>query len=125
MATSPEQLAPNVYRIDAIGLASMVNVFAIAGEGGWTLVDTGTGGSPRRIQAALASLGIRPEHLRRIYLTHHHSDHVGGLPGMHAWAPDAEIVAPEHEAEIIEGSGPWTRPRTTCSGSSSDGASCP
>jgi glyoxylase-like metal-dependent hydrolase (beta-lactamase superfamily II) len=114
MATRPEKLANGVYRIDAIGLSNMVNVFAIAGGEGWTLVDTGIGGSPGRIQAALTALGIRPAHLRRIYLTHHHSDHVGGLPGMREWAPDAEIVAPEHEAEIIEGKRPMdpssTRP---------------
>ena len=34
---------------------------------------------------------------------HHHPDHIGGLPGVLEWAPDAEVVAPEHEAEIISG----------------------
>jgi glyoxylase-like metal-dependent hydrolase (beta-lactamase superfamily II) len=110
MATSPERLAPNVYRIDGIRLSSAVNVFAVAAGDGWTLVDTGVGSSARRIQAALGALGVRPAALRRIYLTHHHMDHVGGLPGMHAWAPDAEIVASEHEAEVIAGRRPMDRP---------------
>lgn len=107
MAASPEELAPGVYRIDAIRVARMVNVFAIHAGDGWTLVDTGTGSSPARIQAGLAGLGVDPASLRRIYLTHHHSDHIAGLPGMCRWAPEAEIVAPEGEAEIISG----TRPR--------------
>lgn len=41
--------------------------------------------------------------LRHIYLTHHYSDHVGGLPGVRRWAPSAEVMAPEHEVEIISG----------------------
>lgn len=106
MATSPEELAPGVYRIDAFRLARMVNVFAIHADDGWTLVDTGLGGSPARIQAALGRLGVGPAALRRIYLTHHHSDHIAGLPGMCRWAPEAEVVASEREAEIISGARP-------------------
>lgn len=100
---SPEEIAPGVYRVDAFGLSYSINVFAIAGADGWTLIDTGLAGSPRRIRAALAALRVEPADLACIYLTHHHLDHIGGLPGMRAWAPDAEILAPEHEAEIIAG----------------------
>ncbi len=106
MTTSPEQIAPGVYRIDAFSISNAINVFALSGEHGWTLVDTGIPSSPKRIQAALTSLGIAPAHLTRIYLTHHHQDHIGGIPGMRTWAPQAEIVAPEHEAEIIGGEQP-------------------
>jgi glyoxylase-like metal-dependent hydrolase (beta-lactamase superfamily II) len=101
MPATPEELAPGVHRIDAIGISHMISVFAIRDGGGWTLVDTGVGSSPKRIQAALSTLGVGPADLTTIYLTHHHSDHVGGAPGMRAWAPDAEVVAPEHEADII------------------------
>jgi glyoxylase-like metal-dependent hydrolase (beta-lactamase superfamily II) len=106
MTMSPEELAPGVYRVDAFGISYSINVFAIAGADGWTLIDTGLAGSPKRIQAALAALRVEPRGLARIYLTHHHFDHIGGLPGMRAWAPDAEILAPEHEAEIIAGKQP-------------------
>lgn len=106
MAMSPEELAPGVFRIDAFGLPYTINVFAIAGEGGWTLVDTGISGSSKRIQAALTALGLKPADLASVYLTHHHADHVGGMPGMRAWAPEVEILAPAHEAEIIAGKQP-------------------
>jgi glyoxylase-like metal-dependent hydrolase (beta-lactamase superfamily II) len=103
---APEQIGPNVWRIDAIRFAHAISVFAISGDAGWTLVDTGVSSGPERIQAALGTLGVTPEMLKTIYLTHHHSDHIGGLPGMRAWAPGAEIVAPEHDAQIIAGEQP-------------------
>jgi glyoxylase-like metal-dependent hydrolase (beta-lactamase superfamily II) len=106
MCASPERLVPNVYRIDGFGVSQMLNILAVAGEDGWTIVDTGISGSPKRIQAGLAALGISPDALARVYLTHHHADHIGGLPGMRAWAPKAEIVAPDYEAEIIAGKRP-------------------
>lgn len=101
-----EQLAPGIHRIDAIGFPHAVSVFAIERDDGWTLVDTGLASSPKRIQAALAALGVTPHTLMCIYLTHHHSDHISGLPGMRWWAPRAEIVAPAHDARIIAGEQP-------------------
>jgi glyoxylase-like metal-dependent hydrolase (beta-lactamase superfamily II) len=106
MDQRPEEIAPGVYRIDAIGLKHMISVLAIVSEGRWTLVDTGVKQSPKRIQTALRALGAEPSTLERIYLTHHHTDHIGGLEGMREWAPEAEIVAPAHEAEIIAGKQP-------------------
>jgi glyoxylase-like metal-dependent hydrolase (beta-lactamase superfamily II) len=105
-----EELARNIFRIDAIPCPHLVGVLAVAGESGWTLIDTGIATSERRLQAALSRLGIRPAALAGIYLTHHHLDHVGGLPGMREWAPGAEIIAPEHEADIIPGKRPADRP---------------
>jgi glyoxylase-like metal-dependent hydrolase (beta-lactamase superfamily II) len=101
MPATSEELAPGVHRIDAIGISRLISVFAIRDPSGWTLVDTGVTSSPKRIQAALSALRVRPADLTTIYLTHHHGDHVGGLLAMCAWAPDAEVVAPEHEAEVL------------------------
>lgn len=99
----PERVAPGVYRVDGIGLSNTISVLLVEGDDGWTLVDTGVGSSAGRIREALVALGGRPEDLRRIYITHHHIDHIGGLPGVRKWAPDAEVVASEHEAMIISG----------------------
>ena len=103
MAASPELVAPGVYRVDAIRLPSAINVLLLEDDDGWTLVDTGNPNSVGRIKEAIATLGSGPEDLKRIFLTHHHPDHVGGVPGLIGWAPQAELSAPEYEAEVISG----------------------
>lgn len=56
-----------------------------------------------RVQQALDALGARPDKLKRIYLTHHHSEHISGLPTLLWWAPDAEIQTSSYEARVISG----------------------
>jgi glyoxylase-like metal-dependent hydrolase (beta-lactamase superfamily II) len=106
MAKVPEQVASDVYRVDAGPYPNAISVLLIAEEEGWALVDTGTHASPFRIQGALASLEVGPDELKRIYLTHHHPDHIGGLPAVLWWATQAEVVAPRLEAPIISGEHP-------------------
>lgn len=104
--TVPEFVAPGVYRLDTIGLKNAINVLLLENDDGWTLVDTGVAGGENRIKDALATLGSGPEGLRRIFLTHHHGDHTGGLKGLLEWAPGAEVGATAYEAEIISGARP-------------------
>jgi glyoxylase-like metal-dependent hydrolase (beta-lactamase superfamily II) len=103
VATSPELVAPGVYRVDAIRVSNMINVLLLENDDGWTLVDTGTENSVGRIRDAVAALGSGPNDLRRIFLTHQHNDHTGGLRGLLEWAPHAEVGASPHEAEVISG----------------------
>jgi glyoxylase-like metal-dependent hydrolase (beta-lactamase superfamily II) len=103
VATSPELVAPGVYRVDAIRPSNMINVLLLENVDGWTLVDTGTANSVGRIRDAITALGSGPGDLRRIFLTHQHDDHTGGLRGLLEWAPNAEAGASPHEAEVISG----------------------
>jgi glyoxylase-like metal-dependent hydrolase (beta-lactamase superfamily II) len=101
MAKVPEQIAPGVYRVDAVKIPYIVSVLLIRDGDGWALVDTGR--SSLRIQQALAALGAKPDELKRIYLTHHHAEHASGLPNILWWAPNAELMMSEYEAQIISG----------------------
>jgi glyoxylase-like metal-dependent hydrolase (beta-lactamase superfamily II) len=58
---------------------TIINVYLVRGEDGWTLIDTGmhTGDSMQTFRAALATIGIGPADVRRIVCTHHHIDHYG------------------------------------------------
>ena len=98
-----EIVAPGVYKVDAIALKNTINVLLLENDDGWTLVDTGVGSSPSRIREALSALGSGPEDLKRVFITHQHDDHTGGLKGVLEWAPGAEVGASAHEAEVVSG----------------------
>jgi glyoxylase-like metal-dependent hydrolase (beta-lactamase superfamily II) len=110
MAIAPEKIAEGVYRVDAIRSSNAVSVLLVENDDGWTLVDTGVEGGAVRIRDALAALGSGPEDLKRIFLTHHHNDHIGGLEDLTQWAPDAELGATEYEAMVISGKLPPAPP---------------
>lgn len=109
MAAPPEKLAPGIYRVDGLFWRHAISLLLIAERDGWTLIDTGLASSVGRVERALAALGAGPDDLRRVYLTHHHADHTGGLAGLVAWAPRVEVIAPEREAPIIAGERPPDR----------------
>ena len=49
MAKVPEQVASDVYRVDAGPYSNAISVLLITDEQGWALVDTGSAASPFRI----------------------------------------------------------------------------
>jgi glyoxylase-like metal-dependent hydrolase (beta-lactamase superfamily II) len=106
MARAPEEIAPGVYRIDTIGIPNAISVLLVADGDDWMLIDSGVRSGALRIQEALSTLGVGPRDLRHIYLTHQDPDHIGGLPAVRWWATEAEIVASEHEAQVISGERP-------------------
>jgi glyoxylase-like metal-dependent hydrolase (beta-lactamase superfamily II) len=110
MASVPEKVAAGVYKVDAIRFPNAINVLLLENDDGWTLVDTGVEGQADRIREALAALGAGPDDLKRIFLTHHHGDHIGGLEGLMQWAPQAELGATEYEAMVISGKLPPAPP---------------
>ena len=103
MTNPPEKIAPGVYRVDAIGFKNAINVLLLENDDGLTLVDTGVAGSVGRIRDAVASLGSGPDDLKRIFITHQHDDHTGGLKELLDWAPGAEVGSTAHEADVISG----------------------
>lgn len=67
-------------RIHTISLG-MVNVYLLEGESN-VLVDTGVQGSEQRILAKLKTLGIKPESIDLIIVTHNHPDHSGSVEAL-------------------------------------------
>ncbi|WP_330295051.1 MBL fold metallo-hydrolase [Streptomyces sp. NBC_00503] len=67
-----------------------------------TLIDAGHAGAAAAIEGAIRSLGLRPEQLQRIVLTHCHRDHVGAAGELAArWG--AEVLAHRLDAPVVRG----------------------
>jgi glyoxylase-like metal-dependent hydrolase (beta-lactamase superfamily II) len=89
-------------RKDAITIS--VNAFLLRRNGKWALVDAGSGNTMGptlgKLPDNLRALGVAPEEIETIFLTHLHPDHSNGLvdDAGHAVYPNAEIVLHETEA---------------------------
>lgn len=76
------------------------NAYLVREEDGLTVIDTSVMGSAGGIQAAARALG---QPIRRIVLTHAHSDHYGSLDALHAAVPDAEVLVSARDAILLRG----------------------
>jgi glyoxylase-like metal-dependent hydrolase (beta-lactamase superfamily II) len=78
-----------------------VNAYLVRDEDGFTLVDTTTGGGADQLISAARDAGGE---IRRIVLTHGHSDHVGSLDALKQRLGDAvQVYMPELDARIHAG----------------------
>lgn len=100
-----KQIVPGVYRLSGM-IAG--NVYLIDDPDGITLIDTSIPPSGKKILKHIASLGRPASAIKRILITHAHPDHVGGLPELRRHT-DAQIMASELEAPVIEGRVPIPR----------------
>lgn len=82
------------------GIPSSISTFWVETEGVKVLFDAGLGAPDSRLPVGLDSIGVRPEDVRYVYLTHFHHDHIGGmLKGDTAVFPHAEVYAAKAEYE--------------------------
>lgn len=80
-SAKPEEISQLLaeYGLPADNVLAHFNVPLLKVGGDWWLVDTGNGGGSGQTAARLKSLGIKPEDIKGIVLTHVHGDHTGGL----------------------------------------------
>lgn len=85
----------------ADGIPASVSTFLVESGGIKVLFDTGLGADDSQLLPALASLGIAPEDVEYLYITHYHGDHIGGMMrGDTVVFPNAQVYVSrvEHEA---------------------------
>jgi len=82
-----------IYAIDSgYGRPQLAAIHLIVHEGRVAVVDTGNNASVPRVLAVLAGLGIPPQAVDWVMLTHVHLDHAGGAGSLMCALPNARLV---------------------------------
>ncbi len=94
------QAIPHGEHLTQLVNLKISNAYLVREEDGLTLIDTSLQGAAGAIQAAAATLG---QPIKRIVLTHAHSDHYGSLDALHKALPDAEVLISARDAKLLNG----------------------
>ena len=105
MFRKPIPITDGVFQIRAFG----ARVTVLVEKGDALLVDAGLLGSSGAILRGLSNLGLSPDQIGRVVITHAHPDHSGGIGEL---AAGREIAVAVHrlEADIISGAVPAPSP---------------
>jgi len=90
---------PVTPELTGVLLDGYVYAWVLKTPNGAALVDAGVDGQGKQLLAELASLGVSPEQVHTVLLTHGHADHWGGA---HLF-PKARVVVGPGEAAVIRG----------------------
>jgi glyoxylase-like metal-dependent hydrolase (beta-lactamase superfamily II) len=77
------EIVPGIHQlklpVPMLGDLLAVNAYLVKGDDGWLLIDTGwnTNQTFSALERQLAEIGVRPQDLRLIVITHFHPDHYG------------------------------------------------
>lgn len=83
------EVADGVFQLSPL---PYVNVVAIRGGDGWTIIDAAIAPLAERLVRELSRLGIRTGDVERIVLTHGHVDHAGGAERVRAAFGAREVL---------------------------------
>jgi glyoxylase-like metal-dependent hydrolase (beta-lactamase superfamily II) len=84
----PVVITPNFFRIGTPSYPAYLSL----GDAGM-IIEGGTGGTFPILVEQITELGIKPERIKYLALTHTHPDHIGAVPNLKKMWPHLQIVA--------------------------------
>jgi glyoxylase-like metal-dependent hydrolase (beta-lactamase superfamily II) len=73
----------------------LVASYLLPTDEGWTLIETGPTTCRAALLGGLKAAGVTPEEVRRVFVTHIHLDHAGGMGALAEALPQAQFYAHE------------------------------
>ena len=73
------------------GIPASVSTFLVQVDGVYILFDAGLGAFGGQLMSRLAALGVNPDSIGLVYLTHFHMDHIAGLVAKDSVGTDAKV----------------------------------
>ena len=73
------------------GIPASVSTFLVKVDGKYILFDAGLGAFGGQLQKRLAALGVNPDSIGLVYLTHFHVDHIAGLAAKDEAGNDVKV----------------------------------
>lgn len=88
-----DEVAENIYLIDdqLFSIPRMGSVYLL-NEEGKALIETGPASSAKAVLDGIKKVGVRPEDIAYIIVTHVHLDHAGGAGVLLKYMPQAKVV---------------------------------
>jgi glyoxylase-like metal-dependent hydrolase (beta-lactamase superfamily II) len=108
---APAVLRPGTWLVDArlAGMPETVGVFVQAlPDGRVALIESASGATVPTVQASLATLGIGPDDVAAIVLTHVHLDHAAGAGSLSRWSGAPVHVHPAGLPHLADPSRLWS-----------------
>lgn len=96
ISAEPIEITPSFYQLGT----SFFPMYLSLGDDAM-LIEGGTGATFDIIVTQIKSLGVDPQRIKYIALTHTHADHVGALPRLKALWPHLQVVAGEIAAKSL------------------------
>jgi glyoxylase-like metal-dependent hydrolase (beta-lactamase superfamily II) len=94
------EILKNIHKIERRGFHTS-NIYLITGQD-LILIDTGMPGSAKDILSYISRLGLKPDDISTIVVTHFHIDHAGSLFEVKKHT-NAKIAAHKEDADFIAG----------------------
>lgn len=109
LACPVKNVPPGIYSVRGL----MCCCHLLADADGCVMVDTGLVGEPFLIRRLVRRLGLRPDSIKAILLTHGHLDHAGNLARLKEWT-GARVFGHPAEQAHVDGAYPYTGKAKWC-----------
>ncbi len=114
-AMHTKQVAPNTYQVDLLtgGLPNLISSYILVGKKA-VIVDCGPTSSIENLYKGIIEVGVAPEDVAYVALTHVHADHSGGTGTLIKKLPNAKVIVHRRGApHLVDPSKLWAATQET------------